>query len=159
MPQGDLTGLPDLNKSPALHGTRLATIKNGTLNPLLIVNLLPVIIFPLCHNPLVCNLASLTVDTRQLCIQNNQDIVMKEHPDKHIRAAIDYALTRGWIFITGGKSAHCFGRLICGTARHREYMMSIWSTPAVPINHARQIIRMVDRCQVPLSARINHKKD
>ncbi len=27
---------------------------------------------------------------------------MKEHPDKHIRAAIDYALARDWIFITGG---------------------------------------------------------
>ncbi len=23
---------------------------------------------------------------------------MKEHPDKHIRAAIDYARARGWIF-------------------------------------------------------------
>ena len=41
---------------------------------------------------------------------------MKEHPDKHIRAAIDYALARDWIFITGGKSAHCFGRLMCGPA-------------------------------------------
>ncbi|AWF53541.1 hypothetical protein HMPREF1502_3522 [Klebsiella sp. AS10] len=38
-------------------------------------------------------------------------------------------------------------------------MMSIWSTPAVPINHARQIIRMVDRCQPPASGQINHKKD
>ncbi|VTN10607.1 Uncharacterised protein [Raoultella terrigena] len=52
---------------------------------------------------------------------------MKEHPDKHIRAAIDYARARGWIFIAGGKSAHCFGRLRCGTANHREHMMSVWS--------------------------------
>lgn len=74
---------------------------------------------------------------------------MKEHPDKHIRAAIDYALAQGWIFHPGGKSAHCFGRLICGTAHHPEHMMSIWSTPAVPINHARQLIRMVDRRQPP----------
>lgn len=72
---------------------------------------------------------------------------MKEHPDKHIRAAIDYALQRGWLFITSGKSAHCFGRLQCGVAEHRDHMMSIWSTPAVPLHHTRQIMRMVDRCQ------------
>ncbi|TCQ74399.1 hypothetical protein EC841_103588 [Raoultella ornithinolytica] len=82
---------------------------------------------------------------------------MKEHPDKHIRAAIDYARARGWIFIAGGKSAHCFGRLMCGTANHREHMMSIWSTPAVPENHARQIIRMVDRCRSTSTAWFNHK--
>ena len=46
---------------------------------------------------------------------------MKEHPDKHIRAAIDYTLVQVWIFHPGGKSAHCFGRLICGMAHHLEY--------------------------------------
>ncbi|WP_227521255.1 hypothetical protein [Raoultella sp. T31] len=30
---------------------------------------------------------------------------------------------------------------------HREHMMSVWSTPSVPENHARQIVRMVDRCR------------
>ncbi len=29
---------------------------------------------------------------------------MKEHLDKHIRAAIDYALARGWILLSGGKN-------------------------------------------------------
>lgn len=29
---------------------------------------------------------------------------MKEHPDKHIRAAIDYALAQVWIFLPGGKA-------------------------------------------------------
>lgn len=66
---------------------------------------------------------------------------MKEHPDKHIRAAIEYARTRGWIFIAGGKSAHCFGRLRCGTANHREHMMSIWSTAAVQRRRLGLIIR------------------
>jgi hypothetical protein len=28
---------------------------------------------------------------------------MKEHPDKHIRAAIDYALAQGWIFLLAAK--------------------------------------------------------
>lgn len=72
---------------------------------------------------------------------------MKEHPDKHIRAALAYALSEGWHFIAAGKSAHCYGRLICGIAAHREHMMSIWSTPADSVNHARQIIRMVNRCR------------
>lgn len=67
---------------------------------------------------------------------------MKEHPDKHIRAAIAYARSRGWVFIAGGNSVHCFGRLRCGTTAHREHMMSVWSTPSAPENHARQIIRM-----------------
>lgn len=72
---------------------------------------------------------------------------MKEHPNKHIRAAIEYALERGWLFSPGGHSAHCFGRLRCGLAEHRDHMMSIWSTPAVPLHHARQNMRVVDRCQ------------
>ena len=72
---------------------------------------------------------------------------MKEHPDKHIRAAIEYALARGWLLSPAGHSAHCFGRLKCGLTEHRDHMMSIWSTPAVPLHHARQILRLVDRCQ------------
>lgn len=44
---------------------------------------------------------------------------MKEHPDKHIRMAIATALARGWILLPAGKSAHCFGRLVCGVAEHR----------------------------------------
>jgi hypothetical protein len=83
---------------------------------------------------------------------------MKEHPDKHIRAAIARALAQGWILLPAGKSAHCFGRLVCGVAEHRQHMMSIWSTPAVPENHARQIIRMVERCPLSPTARITHKE-
>jgi hypothetical protein len=84
---------------------------------------------------------------------------MKEHPDKHIRAAIHYAVEQGWIFIAAGSSAHCFGRLKCGTPDHREHMMSVWSTPSVPVNHARQIIRMVDRCTDTLSAMVFDTKE
>lgn len=73
---------------------------------------------------------------------------MKEHPDKHIRAAIAFAVGQGWIFVTAGKSAHCFGRLKCGIPCHQKHMMSVWSTPAVPVHHARQILRMVERCAV-----------
>ncbi|SNY63121.1 hypothetical protein SAMN02744775_00907 [Enterobacter sp. CC120223-11] len=72
--------------------------------------------------------------------------MMKEHPDKHIRAAIRYAVSKGWIFVPGGHSAHCYGRLKCGIPEHRLHMMSVWSTPGSPQNHARQIIRKVDSC-------------
>lgn len=71
---------------------------------------------------------------------------MKEHPDKHIRAAIQYAVSQGWLFSVGGRSAHCFGRLRCGIAGHREHAMSVWSTPSCPQNHARQIIRKINSC-------------
>lgn len=71
---------------------------------------------------------------------------MKAHPDKDIRAAINYALANGWTFNAAGKSAHCFGRLMCGIPQHKDHMMSIWSTPKNTLNHARQIIRMVERC-------------
>ncbi len=71
---------------------------------------------------------------------------MKEHPNKHIQAAIEYAISRGWDFDAGGRSSHCFGRIRCGISGHREHQMSVWSTPRSPENHARQIIRMIIRC-------------
>lgn len=71
---------------------------------------------------------------------------MKFHKDKHIRAAIDYAISEGWTFTPGGASAHCFGRLVCGISVHSDHMMSIWSTPRDAVNHSKQIIRMVNRC-------------
>lgn len=67
----------------------------------------------------------MTVDIRQHQVNTLRDTLMKEHPDKHIRAAIEYALDHGWLFHGGGKSAHCFGRLKCGIAEHREHMMSV----------------------------------
>ncbi|MFJ5485219.1 hypothetical protein [Pectobacterium actinidiae] len=69
---------------------------------------------------------------------------MKKHPNKHIQAAIEYALAQGWRFYPS--NGHAFGRLICGAPDHRPHMMSIWSTPSVPENHAKQIRRNVDSC-------------
>lgn len=71
---------------------------------------------------------------------------MKAHPNKHIHAAVEYAISKGWHFVAGGSSSHCFGRVRCGIPAHREHMMSIWSTPRNPENHAVQIIRRVDHC-------------
>ena len=30
---------------------------------------------------------------------------MKKHPDKHIRAALEYAMQHGWEIVSSGKSA------------------------------------------------------
>lgn len=68
------------------------------------------------------------------------------HPNKHIQEAIDYAISKGWVIVESGNSAHAYAKLRCGTGGHREHMMSIWSTPGNPENHAKQITRMVDRC-------------
>ncbi|XBS70052.1 hypothetical protein ABK905_01670 [Acerihabitans sp. KWT182] len=69
---------------------------------------------------------------------------MKEHPNKHIHAAIKYALTRGWKF--RASQGHAFGRLCCGKPEHIKHQMSVWSTPKNPEHHAKQICRQVDRC-------------
>lgn len=70
----------------------------------------------------------------------------KQHSDKQIQVAIEFALQHGWALIDAGRSAHCFAKLRCGIAGHREHMMSIWSTPANPENHAKQIVRKVRQC-------------
>jgi len=73
---------------------------------------------------------------------------MKKHPNKHIQAAIGYALSRGWTWVSPGDSAHCFCKLRCGNPKdeHRHHQMSVWSTPKSAENHARQIRRKVDQC-------------
>ena len=69
---------------------------------------------------------------------------MKNHPNKHIQAASAYAISQGWLF--RASNGHAFGRLQCALPQHREHMMSIWSTPKNPEQHAKQIRRKVDEC-------------
>lgn len=59
---------------------------------------------------------------------------MKQHPNKHIQAAIDYALSKGWIWVAAGGAAHCFCRLRCGNpeGEHKTHQMSVWSTRVIP---------------------------
>ncbi|AUG99120.1 hypothetical protein CWC46_04390 [Prodigiosinella confusarubida] len=73
---------------------------------------------------------------------------MKKHPNKHIQAAIDYALSKGWVWVPPGGSAHCFCKLRCGNSadEHQDHQMSVWSTPGNPENHAKQIRRNVNHC-------------
>jgi len=84
----------------------------------------------------------LTSVNTMLTIKENN---IKKHPNKHIQAAIEYAVAHEWVF-TPSKKGHAFGRLKCGTPTHKEHVMSVWSTPRNSENHAKQIYRMVDRC-------------
>ena len=71
----------------------------------------------------------------------------KKHPNKAIRDAIAEAVASGWSLVEAGGSAHCFCRLRCGIPEHSDHMMSVWSTPKNPENHARQILRKVRQCK------------
>jgi len=66
------------------------------------------------------------------------------HPNKHIEAAVAYAELNGWrVTISGG---HAWAKLYCAFADREGCIISVWSTPRNAENHARAIIRAVDRC-------------
>jgi hypothetical protein len=75
----------------------------------------------------------------------------ERHPSKEIEAAIHFARQHGWQFRVPGRSAHCFGVLMCP---HNDKAcrcglfcrVSIWSTPANPQAHARSLRRTVEKC-------------
>ena len=70
------------------------------------------------------------------------------HSNKHIEAAVEYAESLGWRFekVTG----HAWGRIFCPHATRDGCMISLWSTPRVPENHARQVRRKIDSCPHPM---------
>ncbi|QDU91139.1 hypothetical protein Pla175_45590 [Pirellulimonas nuda] len=65
------------------------------------------------------------------------------HPNKHIRAAIKYAVSMGWRVKQPASHAYC--RLLCSHG-HRLCKFSVWSTPRNPEDHARDIVRRVNQC-------------
>lgn len=75
-----------------------------------------------------------------------------KHPNKNIEEAIRYAESHGWRIETGG--SHAWGQMYCPyndkECRCGEFCRaSIWSTPKNPVNHAKQIKRVVDNCTAP----------
>lgn len=66
------------------------------------------------------------------------------HPDKEIEAAVTYAESLGWT--VKPISGHAWGRLYCTHHSRDGCMVSVWSTPRNAGNHARGIIRDVNRC-------------
>ena len=66
------------------------------------------------------------------------------HPNKHIERAVQYAEALGWrLEISNG---HAWGRLFCPLTTREGCIVSVWSTPHKPENHARHIRREVDLC-------------
>jgi hypothetical protein len=66
------------------------------------------------------------------------------HPNKHIEKAVQYAEAMGWrVELSQG---HAWGRLFCPHATPEGCIISVWSTPRNPENHARHIRREVDQC-------------
>lgn len=73
----------------------------------------------------------------------------KRHPKKEIEAALRYAESHGWRVEVGG--SHAWGIIYCPyndkDCRCGEFCISsVWSTPKNPVNHAKQIKRVVDHC-------------
>lgn len=68
------------------------------------------------------------------------------HPTRVIEEAVRYAENRGWRFIEAGSSSHAWGRLYCRERSRDGCMLSIWSTPRVPENHAAHLRREVKKC-------------
>ena len=66
------------------------------------------------------------------------------HPKSEIEKAIQYAEELGWsVELSNG---HAWGRLFCPQCTRDGCIVSVWSTPKSPENHARQIRKVVDRC-------------
>ena len=73
----------------------------------------------------------------------------RKHPKKEIEAALQYAEHNGWRIVVGG--SHAWGKIYCPENDKECHcgefcISSIWSTPRNPMNHAKQIRRIVDNC-------------
>jgi hypothetical protein len=66
------------------------------------------------------------------------------HPNKHVELAIQYAEALGWRVETPG--SHAWGRLFCPYSTREGCIISVWSTPRNPENHARHLRHRVDWC-------------
>jgi hypothetical protein len=66
------------------------------------------------------------------------------HPNKHIEAAIQHAEALGWrVKLSQG---HAWGQLYCPQSTREGCIVSVWSTPKNPENHARHVRRDIDLC-------------
>lgn len=66
------------------------------------------------------------------------------HPKPEIEKAVQYAEGLGWkAELSNG---YAWGRLFCPQSTREGCIVSVWSTPRSPENHARQIRKVVDRC-------------
>ena len=89
---------------------------------------------------------TLVNDIGYIEVNTNTVDLAKKHPNKEIQKAINYAIGKKWSIAEAGGSSHAWGRLKCPESSRSGCIISVWSTPRVPENHARQIIREVDKC-------------
>lgn len=66
------------------------------------------------------------------------------HPDQHIERAVQYAEKLGWRVVLS--NGHAWGRLFCPFSTRDGCIISVWSTPKGPENHARQVRNKIDNC-------------
>lgn len=77
---------------------------------------------------------------------------MKNHPDKHIQAALEYARSNGWSLINIGKSRSEFCKIKYIIQKDVEHTHGIWLSPKSPENFAKQVRRKIDKFRPPLTA-------
>jgi len=66
------------------------------------------------------------------------------HPKAPIEKALQYAEVLGWRVVAS--NGYAWGRLFCPFSNREGCIISVWSTPKVPENHARHIRNKVDSC-------------
>lgn len=68
------------------------------------------------------------------------------HSKKAIEEALQYAEENGWRVEKASGSAKAWGRIYCPHADRSGCRLSINSTPRVPEDHARKIVKTVNNC-------------
>lgn len=63
------------------------------------------------------------------------------HSKKDVEQVLRAAEAQGWT-VTPTKAGHRWGKAECGSG----CVLSVWSTPKNPQNHAKQMSRAVARC-------------
>ena len=75
----------------------------------------------------------------------------KKHPNKDIEKALKHAESKGWTVEKHNGSGHCWGVMYCPTNNKcrggKNCTKSIWSTPAVAQNHAKDLKSIADKCE------------
>jgi len=70
----------------------------------------------------------------------------KRHPKKDIRPAIEFALSKGWRLEKSTGKGHTWAKLYCPNSDQSGCIVYVYCTPKNDVNHARQIIRKVEKC-------------
>jgi FAD/FMN-containing dehydrogenase len=68
----------------------------------------------------------------------------EHHPQQEVSDAIQHALDLGWRVIRG--TGHCYATLRCPQHDRSGCQVRVASTPQNAGNHARRIVREIDRC-------------